>query len=344
MNTKAAIKTRIICLGLAALTAVACNASADSYHLLKRIPVPGDYGWDYASTDTEGRRLYVGHDKEVVVIDLDTDAIVGSVGNGADMHGAAVARKFGRGFISESNPGEVIIFDLDTLARTGEVTVGGNPNLILYDEYTGRVFTADRGDQRVSAIDAETGELTGFVGNLNGRTEHGAADGKGHLFLNIQDKSLLLKIDAEKLAVLETWPVAPCEGPAAMDMDKEHERVFIGCRGGLFAAVDGDTGRVITTLPIGPGVDAVEFDADTRLIYVASGGEGGTLTIFHQDTPDSYSLSERVVTQQGARTLAVDHQTGRVYLPVGEFGPAAPGERRGPMIPGSFAVLVFGKE
>jgi DNA-binding beta-propeller fold protein YncE len=127
-----------------------------------------------------------------------------------------------------------------------------------------------------------------------------------------------------------------------MDMDKAHERVFIGCRSGAFAVVDGDTGRVVTTLPIGPGVDAAEFDAAKGLIYVASGGDG-TLAIFHEDTPDTYSLVERVTTQANARTLAVDHRTGRVYLPVGEFGPAPAGERRGPMIPGSFAVLVFGE-
>jgi DNA-binding beta-propeller fold protein YncE len=342
MSGRAVVSRRAAWLALTA-AGVACNASAAGYHLLKRIPVPGDYGWDYASSDSANRRLYVGHDEEVVVIDLDTDTIVGSVGGGADMHGASVAPELGRGFISESNPGEVIIFDLKTLERLGEVTVGKDPNLILYDPSTGLVFSADRGDQRVSAIDARTGKLVGAVGNLNGRTEHGAADGKGHLFLNLQDKGLLLKIDAEKLTVLNTWSVAPCGQPSAMDMDKQHERVFIGCRSGAFAAVDGDTGRVITTLPIGPGVDALEFDAAKGLIYVSSGGDGGSLAIFHEDAPDQYSLVERVATQANARTLAVDHKTGHVYLPVGKFGPAPAGERRGPLIPGSFEVLVFGE-
>ena len=319
------------------------SLGATGYHLLRKIPVRGDYGWDYASADTEGRRLYVGHDKEVVVIDLDTSAVVGSVGGGADMHGATVAREFGRGFISQSNPGSVVIFDLKTLARIAEVPVGKDPNLILFDHKTGRVFTADRGDQQVSAIDAKTGKVVGTIGPLDGRTEHAASDEKGHLFLNMQDKGLLKRIDTQALKVLDTWNVAPCGQPSAMDMDKEHERVFIGCRSGAFAAVDGNSGHVITTMPIGPGVDALEFDPAKGLIYVSSGGDG-SLSIFHEDTPDTYSLVEKVSTQMNARTLAVDRKTGRVYLPVGEFSPAPAGARgRGPMVPGSFQVLVFGQ-
>lgn len=333
--------TTIVVLLLATCGAVA----AAGLHLIKRIAVPGDYGWDYASADTEGRRLYVGHVKEVTVLDLDTGAAVGRVGGGTNMHGAAVARPFNRGFISQTNPesGSVVIFDLKTLARIGEVTVGKDPNLILFDRKTGRVFTADRGDSRVSAIDAKTGRLVGAVENLGGRTEHGASDEKGHLFLNLQDKGLLLRIDAQALKVLDTWSVAPCGQPSAMDMDKEHERVFIGCRSGVFAAVDANTGRVITTMPIGPGVDALEFDAAKGSIYVSSGGEGGSLSVFHEDSPDRYSLVEKVTTEAGARTLAVDHKTGHVYLPVGEFGPVPAGGGRGPMVSGSFHVLVFGK-
>ena len=320
--------------------------AASGRHLITQIPVPGDYGWDYASADSEGRRLYVGHVKEVTVLDLDTGTVVGSVGGGTNMHGAAVARPFNRGFISQTNPesGSVVIFDLKTLARIGEVTVGKDPNLILFDRKTGRVFTADRGDSRVSAIDAKSGRLVGAVENLGGRTEHGASDEKGHLFLNLQDKGLLLRIDAQALKVLDTWPVAPCGQPSAMDMDKEHERVFIGCRSGVFAAVDGNSGRVITTMPIGPGVDALEFDASKGLIYVSSGGEGGSLSVFHEDSPDRYSLVEKVTTEAGARTLAVDQKTGHVYLPVGQFAPAPGGGRgRGSMVPGSFHVLVFGE-
>ena len=279
---------------------ISAAATAAGFHLLKQIRVTGDYGWDYASADAEGRRLYIGHDREVVVIDLDTHAIVGRVGGGSDMHGAAVAREYGRGFISESNPGSVVIFDLKTLAKIGEVAVGKDPNLILVDHKTGRVFTADRGDSRVSAIDAKTGRLVGAIENLDGRTEHGASDERGHVFLNLQDKGVLLRLDAQRLTVLNRWSVAPCGQPSAMDIDKAHERVFIGCRSGVFAVVDGATGHVITTMPIGPGVDAAEFDPETSSIYVSSGGDGGSLSIFHEDSPDRYSLIEKVSTSWGA--------------------------------------------
>ena len=330
---------------LTAVVAVGgCALGAAGHRLLTRIPVPGDYGWDYASTDTDGRRLYVGHDRDVVVIDLDTGKIAGVIAGGPDMHGAAVAREFGHGFISQSNPGSVLIFDLKTLSRIADVPVGRDPNLIMVDHRTGRVFTADRGDQQVTAIDGKTGKVVGTIGPLGGRTEHGVSDEKGHVFLNLQDKGLLLRIDAQALKVLDTWAVAPCGQPSAMDMDKARDRVFIGCRSGLFTVVDATSGHVVATMPIGPGVDALEFDAARRRIYVSSGGEGGSLSIFHEDTPDTYSLIEKVATEPGARTLAVDHKTGRIYLPVGAFGPAPQGARgRGPMVPGSFHVLVFGE-
>jgi DNA-binding beta-propeller fold protein YncE len=300
-----------VSLAVAAALSVGAVVAGASYHVLTKIRVPGDYGWDYASADSEGRRLYVGHDKEVVVIDLDSNKVVGSVGGGSDTHGATIAREFGRGFISESNPGSVVIFDLKTLKQIAEVPVGKDPNLIVFDRHTGRVFTADRGDRQMSAIDAKTGKRIGTVGPFDGRTEHGASDEKGHVFLNLQDKGLLLKIDAEALKVLDVWPVAPCGQPSAMDMDRTTERVFIGCRSGVFAAVDGDNGRVVTTMPIGPGVDALEFDAATGLIYVSSGGDG-SLSIFHEDEPDRYSVVDKVMTEVGARTLALDHTTGHV--------------------------------
>jgi len=346
VKTSNSFQRAVLCAAVAVALVVGTVAAA-GYHLLKKIPVAGDYGWDYASADTDGRRLYVGHAKEVVVIDLDSGAVVGKVGGAGgsydDMHGATVAREFGRGFISNTNPGSVVIFDLETLARIAEVSVGKDPNLIMFDHKTGRVFTADRGDQQVTAIDAKSGKVAGTIGPLGGRTEHGVSDEKGHMFLNLQDKGLLLRIDAQALRVLDTWNVAPCGQPSAMDMDREHERVFIGCRSGLFAVVDGTNGHVITTMPIGPGVDAAEFNPSKGLIYISSGGDG-SLSIFHEDTPDKYSLVEKVTTETGARTLAVDHKTGRVYLPVGQFSPAAAGARgRGPMVPGSFHVLVFGE-
>lgn len=324
-------------------------AAASSSHVIARIPIPGDTGWDYITADSEGRRLYVPHGIEVVVLDLDSGAVVGKIADLKGVHGVAIAREFGHGFISATDPGSVTMFDLKTLAVMDKARVGDDPNGIIYDPKTQRVFTADRGSQRVTAIDARTGKIAGTIDNLGGRTEHLASDGDGHVFLNMQDVGQLHKLDAQSLKVMETWQLAPpCGQPSSMDMDREHNRVFIGCRSGLFAAVDGATGKIVATQPIGLGVDALEFDPKTALIYVSTGGGDGALSIFHEESPDKYALVESLKTLPGARTMALDKKTGRVYLPVADLGPlpvATPENPRprAPMTPGTFSVLVVGR-
>ena len=337
--------SNVRCLALVVVLAAALGA-AGGRHLIKKIPVPGDYGWDYLTADTEGRRLYVSHDREVVVLDLDSEAIIGKI-PGSDVHGIAVVRDLGRGFISATDPGSVTIFDLKTLAVIDKVSVGEDPNAIFYDRKTKRVFTIDRGSKRVSAIDPKTGKVVGTVEGLGGRTEHAVSDDAGHVFLNMQSLGTLLRIDAQALKVTDTWKLAPCEQPSSMDIDRAHQRVFIGCRSGVMTVVDGTTGRIVTTQPIGRGVDAAEFDANRSLIYFSTGGDGA-MWVFHEDSPDKYTLVETVKTQAGARTMAIDRKTGRAYLSAGEFGPPpapAPGGKqlRGAMVPGSFSVLVFGE-
>jgi DNA-binding beta-propeller fold protein YncE len=330
------------------LLAVAA-AAAGGRHLIQRIPISGDYGWDYLTADSEGRRLYVSHDKEVVVIDLDSAAIIGRI-PGSDVHGIAIVRALERGFISATDPGSVTIFDLKTLAIIDKVPVGADPNAILFDPKTQRVFTVDRGSKQVTAIDPRTGKIVGRIDNLGGRTEHAASDESGALFLNMQDRNTLLKIDAQALTVTATWPLAPaCEQPSSMDMDRVHERIFIGCRSGVMAVVDGNTGRIVATQPIGKGVDATEFDSRTGLVYFSSGGGGErSMSVFHQDAPDAYTLVENVKTQAGARTMALDRKTGRAYLSVAQFGPRPPvlpsGQQpRAPILPGTFSVIVIGE-
>jgi DNA-binding beta-propeller fold protein YncE len=324
-------------------------AAADSYHVIKRIPIPGDSGWDYITADTEGRRLYVPHGTEVVVLDLDSGDIVGKITGQKGVHGVAVAREFGHGFISATDPGSITMFDLKTLAVLDKARVGDDPNGIIYDPKTQRVFSADRGSKRITAIDAKTGKIAGTIDDLGGRTEHLASDEAGHVFLNMQDVGKLHKLDAQGLKVMETWTVAPpCGQPSSMDIDRAHNRIFIGCRSGLLAVVDGATGRIIATQPIGINVDALQFDPKTGLIYVSTGGGEGALSIFHQESPDTYSLVANVKTLPGARTMALDQKTGRVYLPVADVGPRpgptpATPNPRAPMLPGTFSVLVVGQ-
>jgi DNA-binding beta-propeller fold protein YncE len=339
---------RGLLIGGIALPVVAAGLGAGGYHVTKRIAIPGDTGWDYITADTEGRRLYVPHGIELVVLDLDTGATVGTITGQKGLHGVAVARDVGRGFVDATDPGSVTIFDLKTLAVIDKVRVGDDPNGIIYDPTTKRVFSADRGSKRVTAIDATTGKVVATSGDLGGRAEHLAADGDGHVFLNMQDLGTLLKLDARDLKVLETWPLPGCGQPSSMDVDRAHSRVFIGCRSGELAVVDGASGKIVATQPIGQGVDALEFDASKGLIFVSAGGGEGLLSVFHQDGPDKYSLVENVKTLPGARTMALDHKTGMVYLPVAEVGkapaPTAENPRpRAPMVPGSFSVLVVGQ-
>ncbi len=332
--------------------------SAAGYHVLQRIPIPGDSGWDYITADSQARRLYVPHGTEVVVLDLDSGKMVGKIADLKGVHGVALAREFGHGFISATDPGSVTMFDLKTLAVLNRERVGDDPNGIIYDPLTKRIFTADRGSKRLTAIDAQTGKVVGAVEDLGGRTEHLASDETGHVFLNMQDVGKLHKIDARNLKLLETWQVAPsCGQPSSMDIDRAHNRVFIGCRGGgasqppaptILAVVDASNGKIVGTQPIGGGVDALEFDAKTGLIYVSTGAGDGTLSIFHEDGPDRYSLVENVKTLPGARTMALDHKTGKVYLPVADVGttpePSPDNPRPRPrMVPGTFSVLVVGR-
>jgi DNA-binding beta-propeller fold protein YncE/cytochrome c5 len=324
-------------------------AAASRYHVITRIPIPGDTGWDYIAADSEGRRLYVPHGTEVVVLDLDSGAIVGRIAGQNGVHGVAIAREFGHGFISATDPGSVTMFNLETLAVMDKVRVGDDPNGIIYDPKTRRVFTADRASKRVTAIDAGTGKIAGTIENLDGRTEHLASDEAGHVFLNMQDVGKLYKLDAQTLKVMETWQLAPpCGQPSSMDMDRIHNRVFIGCRSGLLAVVDGASGKIVATQPIGMGVDALEFDPMTGLIYVSTGGGDGALSIFHEESLDKYPLVENVKTLPGARTMALDHKTGQVHLPVADIGPVPIAtlenpRPRAPKIPGTFSILVVGQ-
>src|SRR5579885_1750979 len=340
------------------LVAASLLTAAGAYHIIKRIPIADNGGWDYVTADSQARRLYVPHATEVVVLDLDSGKIVGKIAGLEDVHGVALAPEFGHGFISASDPGSVTMFDMKTLAVLGKERVGDDPNGIIYDPFTKRIFSADRGSKRLTAIDAKTGKTVGAVNDLGGRTEHLASDQAGHVFLNIQDVGKLHKIDAKEMKILETWQIAPpCGQPSSMDMDRAHHRVFIGCRGNLpsqpamptvLAVVDGSNGKVVATEAIGAGVDALEFEAKTGLIFVSTGGGDGILSIFHEDKPDKYSLVQNVKTLPGARTMALDHKTGNIYLPVADFGPTPEATPENPRprarpLPGTFSVLMVGR-
>ena len=327
------------------IVVAAIAAAAPGYRLVNTYHVGGEGGWDYLTADAAARRLYISRATHVMVLDLDSGKNVGDIADTPGVHGVALAPELGRGFTSNGREGTVSIFDLKTLATSGKVKAGDNPDAILYDAATKRVFTFNGKSQDSTAIDATNGTVLGTI-KLDGKPEFSASDGKGEVFVNIEDKSELTAIDANKLQVKATWPLAPCEEPTGLSIDRKNRRLFVGCDNKMMAVVNADNGKVLATPPIGEGVDATAFDEETGLAF-ASCGEG-VLTVVREESLDKFSVAESVLTQQGARTMALDSKTHNVYVVTARFGlpPAASTDNPHPrrtILPESFVVLVFGK-
>jgi DNA-binding beta-propeller fold protein YncE len=334
----------IVATVIAGSAALAQGAPGTSYHIVAKIAAGGEGGWDYLIADTASERLYVSRGTHVMVVDLARDSVIGDIPNTPGVHGIALAPALGRGFTSNGRDTTVTIFDLRTLASIAKVKVTGrNPDAIVYDPASGRVFTFNGGGANTTAIDAATGAVVGTI-DLGGKPEFAVSDGKGTVYVNIEDKSEVVAFDSKGLTVKHSWPLAPCEEPSGMAMDRARGRLFAVCSNKLMAVLDLATGKVITTLPIGQGVDGSGFDPATGLAF-ASNGEG-TLTVVHEDSPDKFTVVGTVPTQRGARTMTLDQKTHRIYLSTAQFGPppAPTPERpnpRPPMIPGTFTILVL---
>lgn len=300
--------------------------SENGYAIVKKIPIAGQGSFDYLTVDEAARRLYVSHGTQVEVLDIDTLSLVGNVTKTPGVHGIAIAPESGRGFVSNGKASTVTIFDLKTLRAISEVPSGEKPDAIIYDPATSRVFAFNGDGNSATAIDAATGKVAGTV-DLGGGPEFAAADGNGYVFNNLEEQSQVLKINSRTLKVEQRWPTAPCSSPSSMAIDRVNRRLFIGCRNKVMAVMNADTGKVVTTLPIGAHVDATAFDAETMLIFNSNGE--GTITVIRQDSPDHYSEIETVKTVPRAKTMALDPKTHRLFLSTAENG--------------QFEVLVVGK-
>jgi YVTN family beta-propeller protein len=320
--------------------------SPTGYHVIKRVKLGGEGGWDYLTFDAKGNRVFISRSTHVMVVDADTGAVVGDIPDTQGVHGIAIADEFGKGYTSNGRANAVTVFDLKTLKVLKQIPVGKNPDAIIYDPASKRVFTMNGASSDTTAIDAKTDTVAGTVA-LEGKPEFATSDEKGHVFVNLEDKSVIVNMDSQKLSVLSRWPLAPCEEPSGMAIDRKHHRLFSGCSNKLMAVVDSDSGKVITTLPIGAGVDANGFDPDEGLAFSSNGGDA-TLTVVHEDSPQKFTVVENVPTQRGARTMALDAKSHRVFLVTAEFGPppAPTPERPRPrpsIVPGSFTLLVVGR-
>jgi YVTN family beta-propeller protein len=330
---------RILAILLATAVVAAVPAFAQKeFKVTDRIKLGGEGFWDYLTYDEDGQRLFITRGSHVMVVDSKSLKVTGDIPDLAAIHGVALAPELNRGFVSNGGNNTVTVFDLKTLNKLDSVKVGDRPDAILFDPFSKRVFTFNARSQDSTAVDAASGKVLGTIA-LGGKPEFPASDGKGKVYVNIEDKGQILKIDVSKLTVLHTWPIAPCEEPSALAFDVEHHRLFAGCGNKMMAVVDSDSGKVITTVPIGEGVDAGRFNPRTQEIFMSCGE--GVLTIIHEDTPDKYTVRQNVATAKGARTMALDQKDDVAYLVTAqrEDKPVAAGQRPA-MVPGSFELIV----
>jgi DNA-binding beta-propeller fold protein YncE len=334
----------LIVMALALALAVGAVAQ-EKYHVKQKFTLGGEGGWDYLTYDPAGKRLFISRGTHVMVVDPYKGTVLGDIPDTAGVHGIALAPELGKGFTSNGRDNTVTVFDLKTLKETARIKIDAqNPDAILYDSSSKRVFTFNGRSKNATAIDAVKDTVVGNI-PLNGKPEFAAADGKGMVFVNIEDTHELTSIDAAKAAVVKTWPLKPCEEPAGLAIDVKSRRLFAGCHNKMVAVASADNGSVVTTFTIGEGTDAMAFDPGTALVFSSNGD--GTLTVAHEDSADKYTVTHNAATQRGARTMALNPETHDVFLVTAEFEEQPPAEGqtrpRRTMKPGSFTLLVVGR-
>ena len=332
---------------LCSLVLAANSYAADSgYHILKRLKVGGEGGWDYLTVDGAARRLYISRSSHVMVIDLNTDKVVGDISNTPGVHGIAVARELNRGFTSNGKADTSTIFDVKTLQVLGEVKTGGNPDAIIYDFVSNTVFTFNGRSKDATVFDAILGKVVRTI-PLGGKPEFAATDGKGKVYVNIEDTNEVVEIDSLAARVTRRFSLKPCEEPTGMALDSEHGRLFSGCHNKMMTVLDTKAGTVIATTPIGENVDGNGFDELTGLAFSSNGD--GTLTVVRNVSPDKFEVVETVRTQRGSRTMAIDPITHYIYVPAAQFSPPKESTQAGSkprpvMVKDSFEILVVGRQ
>jgi YVTN family beta-propeller protein len=326
---------------LLAVSFTTVNAQS-KYKVADKIKLEGDGGWDYIAVDDNTNRLYVSHATVVQVVDLTTNNVIATIPGTTGVHGIAIASDLNKGFISDGKDSAVTIFDLTTNAVITKVNVTGkNPDAICYDKTTQRVLTFNGRSNNATVIDAKTNTVIGTIA-LSGKPEFAVADGTGKMFFNLEDKSMIGRIDVATMKVEETWSIAPGDSPSGLTMDKKTRRLFAVCDNKMMVVVNADNGKIVTTVPIGENPDAVAFDYSKNLIY-SSNGEG-TLTVVEEKDANTFNVLENATTANRARTCIVNSKTHHIYLPTAEFEAAPEATKENPhprpkVKAGSFYVL-----
>ncbi len=324
---------------LIAFLTIACTGikaqTENLYSLDKTISLPGEGGYDYLFIDQPNSKLYISHGLAVHVVDLKTNMLIGTIGNMQGNHGIAVATGSGKGFISDGKANAVVVFDIATLKTITTIPLTGKkPDAIIYDPFSKQVFAFNGGSNNTSVIDVNNLKEIKVI-SLNGAPEFAVADGHGKIYNNLEDKNILKVIDTKSMTGIAAYPLSPCGGPTGIAIDTINKRIFTACRENKgMSVVDITTGKIISTIPIGAGVDAVAYDAVTKLIFCSNGD--GTTTIIRQQSADSYVVVQTLVTQTKAKTLALNTINHKIYLSVVDF---IAGTKT--VVAGSFKVLVY---
>ena len=332
----------IVMTGFTAFTVFAANPAA-TYHVEQTWSLGGDGGWDYLSVDSPAHLLYITRSSRVMVVDLSTGKAVGEISGLQSVHGVALDGVGKYGYISDGGAGMVRVFDRSSREVVASIPAGKGPDAIVFEPTRKYVFSLNGRSGDAGVIDTTSNKLIATI-PLPGRPEFAVVDGKGSVFVNIEDKNELVRIDANSLKVSATWPLGACESPSGLAIDATDKRLFSVCDGRIMAVTDADSGKVVATSAIGNGPDAAGFDPNRSLAF-SSNGQDGTLTIIHLDSPDKYSLLQTVPTRKGARTMALDSSTGKVYVVTADFGPRPAPTPANPhpwptILPGTFSVIV----
>lgn len=314
------------------------------FHEIARYNLGGDGGWDYLNIDSASHRIFIARSNRVMVVDSESGKIIREIPKMSGIHGVALDTVSGFGFASLGESSSVAVFDLKSYETVALIPAGTKPDAILYDAFSKRVFTFNGSSNDVTVIDAAAKKMVGRV-ELGASPEFAVSDGAGKIYVNLKDTNSLARFDALTLKLENKFALAPCTAPTGLSMDAAAKRLFVGCGNKLLLVVNGDSGKVMQSFPAGSGIDATAFDPQRKLAF-ASAGEG-QLTVIREKSANDFELVETVPTQKGARTMALDPQTGRVFLVTAKFGPrpmyvTAAGPAKPSIISDSFTLLELG--
>lgn len=314
------------------------NAQSNALKVADTFHIKSNGWWDYIFVDTASNKLFVSHGTQVNVIDKNTGDSLGIIPNTNGVHGIALVHDLNKGFTSNGRANNVTVFDLNTLQVTDSIATDRNPDAIFYDAYSKKIITCNGGGKNISVIDPATDKVVATI-DVKGKPETAVSDGEGKIFINNEDKSEIEVVDINTMKLINSWSMAPGESPSGLSIDRTTKRLFAGCDNKLMMVIDATNGKIVDSLPIGDGCDGTAFDPSINTAYSSNGD--GTLTVIKEISKDKFEVAENVPTKRGARTLTVDVKTHVIYTPTADFGTPAAGERRPPMIPGSFQVLMI---